>query len=455
LSTEPPAEQGFRQVEAALLARWPESRLDPSLDRIRALVDVLGSPQQAYPVIHLTGTNGKTTTARMIDELLRGFGLRVGRLTSPHLASMTERISVDGRPLTPERFVEVYADLAPYLAMVDSRQPVPLSFFEVITAMGYAAFAETPVDIAVVEVGMGGSWDATSVADGAVAVVTPVAVDHARYLGDTLAEIAAEKAGVIKAGAFAILAQQPVDAAQALLRRAAEVQATVAREGIEFGVRHRSVAVGGQMMALTGLGGTYEDVFLPLHGAHQAHNAVCALAAVEAFFGAGQGPGRQMLDTEVVRGAFARVSSPGRLEVVRRSPTVLLDAAHNPAGARATAEAIGEAFAFTRLVGVVAVAADKDVRGLLEAFEPVFAEIVVTQNSSPRSLGADELAKVAVEVFGPDRVEVTPRLDDALDVAVRLAEEEGDLGGAGVLVTGSIVTVGEARLLLGAGRKEG
>jgi dihydrofolate synthase/folylpolyglutamate synthase len=455
LSTEPPAELSFRQVEAALLARWPESRLDPSLDRIRALVDVLGSPQQAYPVIHLTGTNGKTTTARMIDELLRGFGLRVGRLTSPHLASMTERISVDGRPLTPERFVEVYADLAPYLAMVDSRQPVPLSFFEVITAMGYAAFAETPVDIAVVEVGMGGSWDATSVADGAVAVVTPVAVDHARYLGDTLAEIAAEKAGVIKAGAFAILAQQPVDAAQALLRRAAEVRATVAREGIEFGVRHRSVAVGGQMMALTGLGGTYEDVFLPLHGAHQAHNAVCALAAVEAFFGAGQGPGREMLDAEVVREAFARVISPGRLEVVRRSPTVLLDAAHNPAGARATAEAIGEAFAFTRLVGVVAVAADKDVRGLLEAFEPVFAEIVVTQNSSPRSLGADELAKVAVEVFGPDRVEVTPRLDDALDVAVRLAEEEGDLGGAGVLVTGSIVTVGEARLLLGAGRKEG
>ncbi len=453
MSTEAPAEREFRRVEAELLARWPESRLDPSLDRISELADLLGSPQRAYPVIHLTGTNGKTTTARMIDELLRGFGLRVGRFTSPHLESMTERISVDGRPLTAERFVEVYDDLAPYLALVDSRQPVPLSFFEVITAMGYAAFAETPVDVAVVEVGMGGVWDATSVAHGIVAVVTPIAVDHAQYLGHTPAEIAAEKAGVIKPGTFAVLAQQPVEAAQALLRRAVDVQATVAREGLEFGVRHRSVAVGGQVMALTGLAGTYEEIFLPLHGAHQAHNAACALAAVEAFLGVGQGPGREMLDAEVVREAFARVTSPGRLEVVRRSPTVLLDAAHNPAGARATAEALGEAFGFTRLVGVVAALADKDVRGVLEAFEPVFAEIVVTQNSSPRSLGADDLAKVAVDVFGPDRVEVTPRLDDALDVAVRLAEEEGDLGGAGVLVTGSVITVGDARLLLGAGRK--
>jgi dihydrofolate synthase/folylpolyglutamate synthase len=450
VSTEPPsAEQELRRVEAALLDRWPESRLEPSLDRISALADVLGSPQRAYPVIHVTGTNGKTTTARMIDDLLRGLGLRVGRFTSPHLESVTERISVDGKPLAPARFAEVYDDIAPYLELVDARQPIPLSFFEVVTAMAYAAFAETPVDVAVVEVGMGGSWDATNVADGAVAVVTPVAVDHAHYLGDTVEQIAAEKAGIIKRDAFAVLAQQPVEAAQVLLRRAVDVGATVAREGLEFGVRHRSVAVGGQLVALSGLAGTYDEIFLPLHGAHQAHNAACALAAVEAFTGAGQARGREPLDLEAVREAFAQVRSPGRLEVVRRSPTVLLDAAHNPAGARATAEALGEAFGFGRLVGVVSVLADKDVRGLLEAFEPVFDEVVVTQNSSPRALTADELAKAAVEVFGPDRVEVAPRLDDALDAGVRLAEEEGDLGAAGVLVTGSIFTVADARVLLG------
>jgi dihydrofolate synthase/folylpolyglutamate synthase len=457
-ATGPSGADEYRRVEAALLARWPESRLEPSLDRISALVDLLGSPHRAYPVIHVTGTNGKTTTARMIDELLRGFGLRVGRFTSPHLEAMTERISVDGEPIRPERFVEVYDDIVPYLELVDSRQPIPLSFFEVITAMAFAAFAETPVDVAVVEVGMGGSWDATNVADGAVAVVTPIAVDHARYLGDTAGQIAVEKAGIIKEGALAVLAQQPVEAAEALLRRAAEVGATVAREGLEFGVRHRAVAVGGQLLALTGLGGTYDEILLRLHGAHQAHNAAVALAGTEAFLGAGSARGGEMLDLDVVREAFARVTSPGRLEVVRRSPTILLDAAHNPAGARATAEALGEAFNFTRVVGVVAAVSDKDVRGLLEAFEPVFDEVVIAQNSSPRALGADELAKVAVEVFGPDRVEVAPRLDDALDAAVRLAEEEGELGAAGVLVTGSVITVGDARLLLGApgpGRKGG
>jgi dihydrofolate synthase/folylpolyglutamate synthase len=439
----------FDQVSAALAARWPESRLEPSLERIAALTDLLGSPQRAYPVIHVTGTNGKTSTARMIDDLLRGFGLRTGRYTSPHLGSVTERITLDGAPVSRERFVETYRDIAPYLDMVDARTPVPLSFFEVLTGMAFAAFADAPVDVAVVEVGMGGSWDATNVADGTVAVVTPVAVDHAAYLGDTPEQVATEKAGIIKSGALAVLAQQPVEAAEVLLRAVAEAKATVAREGLEFGVRHRRLALGGQMLALSGLGGGYDEVFLPLHGAHQAHNAACALAAVEAFFGAGS-LGREGLALDTVREAFAQTSSPGRLEVIRRGPTILLDAAHNPAGARASAAAVGESFGFTRLVGVVGVASDKDVAGVLEAFEPIFTEVVVTRNSSPRAMAVDELAAEAVRVFGSERVEVVPRLDDALETAVELAEAQGDLGGAGVLVTGSVVTVGEARTLLGA-----
>jgi dihydrofolate synthase / folylpolyglutamate synthase len=314
--------------------------------------------------------------------------------------------------------------------------------------MAYAAFADTPVDVAVVEVGMGGSWDATNVIDGDVAVVTPIDLDHTDRLGGTTGEIAKEKAGIIKPGATVVLAQQPVDAAQVMLKKAVEADATVAREGLEFGVVSRQVAVGGQLLTLRGLGGEYEEVYLPLHGAYQAHNAAVALAAVEAFFGVGsQRP--EPLDAETVRKAFASVASPGRLEIVRRSPTVVLDAAHNPAGARATAEAVQEVFDFSRLIGVVGASGDKNVRGLLEAFEPIFTEVVVTQNSSHRAMDADELAAIAVEVFGDDRVQVEPRLDDALEAAITLAEEEAEYAGGGVLVTGSVITVGEARMLLG------
>ncbi|NHC45115.1 bifunctional folylpolyglutamate synthase/dihydrofolate synthase [Motilibacter aurantiacus] len=440
----------MREVEAAILARTPEHDLVPSLDRIRAVVELLGDPQRAYPVVHVTGTNGKTSTARMVEALLHGFGMRTGRFTSPHLHSVRERISFDGQPIDEERFVSTYADIAPYLDLVDARSKEAggptLSFFEVLVAMGYAAFADAPVDVAVVEVGMGGEWDATNVADGQVSVVTPVAVDHQRFLGSTAPEIAAEKAGIIKAGSIAVLAQQEVEVAEVLLRRATEAGATVAREGLEFGVLTRTQAVGGQQVSLRGLGGDYEDLFLPLFGAHQAQNAAVALAAVEAFLGGGA----DTLDMDVVRSAFAGVSSPGRLEVVRRSPTILVDAAHNPAGARATAAAIPEDFAFTHLVGVVAAMADKDVRGILEAFEPVLAEVVVTEAATSRAMPVDELAALAVGVFGADRVEVVPRLDDAIDTAVALAEEQGELGGAGVLVTGSIVTVAQARGLLGA-----
>jgi dihydrofolate synthase/folylpolyglutamate synthase len=445
---DPEVDRELREVEDELLGRWPETKLEPSLDRMNALMDILGDPQRTYPSIHITGTNGKTSTARMIERLLLAFELRTGRYTSPHVQAVTERISLDGRPIDPQRFIEVYRDLQPYIGMVDGAQPHRMSFFEVLTGMAYAAFADAPVDVAVVEVGMGGGWDATNVIDGQVAVVTPIALDHTDRLGSTPGEIAVEKAGIIKKDATAILSQQPADAARTLLRRAADVEAAVAREGVEFGIVHREVAVGGQLLTLKGLGGEYEQIFLPLHGEHQARNAVAALAAVEAFFGIGT-MHQRTLDQDTVRTAFASVTSPGRMEVVRRSPTVVLDAAHNPAGAQVTAAALGEAFGFSRLVGVVGPSGDKDVRGLLEAFEPVFAEVVVTRNSTTRAMDVDELAALAVEVFGEDRVQVEPRLDDALEAAITLAEEEGEFAGAGVLVTGSVITVGEARLLLG------
>ncbi|MER6994993.1 folylpolyglutamate synthase/dihydrofolate synthase family protein [Streptomyces sp. NPDC000410] len=447
---DPEVDKALREVEADLATRWGETKLEPSVARISALMDVLGEPQRAYPSIHITGTNGKTSTARMIEALLGAFELRTGRYTSPHVQSITERISLDGAPITAERFIETYNDIKPYVEMIDQSQDFRLSFFEVLTGMAYAAFADAPVDVAVVEVGMGGSWDATNVIDGSVAVITPIDLDHTDRLGGTPAEIAVEKAGVIKQGATVILAQQPVDAAQVMLKKAVEVDATVAREGMEFGVVSREVAVGGQLLTLRGLGGEYEEIFLPLYGAHQAHNAAVALSAVEAFFGIGAQHART-LDVDTVRSAFASVVSPGRLEVVRRSPTVVLDAAHNPAGARAAAEAVTEVFGFSRLIGVVGASGDKDVKGVLEAFEPVFTEVVVTRNSSDRSMDVDELAAVAVEVFGDDRVVVEPRLDDALEAAITLAEEEAEYSGAGVLVTGSVITVGEARLLLGRG----
>lgn len=439
----------LRDVETELSKRWPENKLEPSLDRIEALMDILGQPQRSFPSIHITGTNGKTSTARMIEQLLNAFELRTGRYTSPHVETVTERISLDGAPITPERFVEVYRDIAPYVEMVDAQQPVPMSFFEVLTGMAYAAFADAPVDVAVVEVGMGGSWDATNVIDAAVAVITPIGLDHTDKLGETTGEIAVEKSGIIKPGAVAVVAQQQLDAAQTILRRAVEVDATVAREGMEFGVIRREVAVGGQLVTLRGLGGEeYEDVFIPLHGEYQAQNAALALAAVEAFFGVGGARGGQ-LDVDKIRQAFFGVSSPGRLEIVRRSPTIILDAAHNPHGAQATVAAIGEAFGFTRLVGVIGTSGDKDVAGVLEAFEPILAEVVITRNSTHRAMDVDALAALAVDIFGEDRVQVEPRLDDAIAAAVTLAEEGGDLGGAGVLITGSVITVGEARLLLG------
>jgi dihydrofolate synthase/folylpolyglutamate synthase len=438
--------QSFAEVEDALQSRWPETRMEPSLDRIRAFTQLLGDPQRTYPVIHLTGTNGKTSTGRMIDTLLRAHDLRTGRFTSPHLERINERITIDGEPLTDEEFVRAFNDVAPYTHLVDSQQPHPLSFFETIVAMAYAAFADAPVDVAVVEVGLGGTWDATNVADGAVAVVTPIGVDHAHLLGDTVELIAAEKAGIIKPGATAVLTEQLPGPAEILLRRCAEVEATPVREGLEFEVVSRVPAVGGQVVTLRSLRATYDELFLPLYGAHQAQNAVAALVAVEAFLG------DQPLDDAVVREAFSRATSPGRLEIIRRSPMILLDAAHNPHGAEAAAAALDDSFAFSPLIGVIGVMADKEYEGVLAAFEPHLAHVVCTQNSAARALPATQLAVTAREVFGDDRVTVAPRLADALDEAITLAEagESGgsSIGSGAVLVTGSVVTVGEARTML-------
>jgi dihydrofolate synthase/folylpolyglutamate synthase len=442
----------LQRVLAALASRYPsEDTMVPDLDRITLLMDLLGSPQLAYPAIHLTGTNGKTSTARMIDALVRAFGLRPGRFTSPHLDSVTERITIDGDPLTEERFAEVFDEIHAYVELVDSRSPVPMTFFEVLTGMAFAAFADAPVDVAVLEVGLGGLWDATNVVAASTSVILPVGLDHVPLLGTTLAEVATEKAGIIHAGSTVILAAQEPEAASVLLAHAALVGATVAREGLEFGVLDRSTAVGGQLVSLQGLSGRYDDVFLPLHGPHQAQNAAVALAAVEAFLGGGAGE----LDADTVRQGFADVSSPGRLEVVRSSPTVLIDAAHNPHGMAATVAALGDAFSFTHLVAVVAVLADKDARTMLEILEPAVSSIVVTESSSPRRLPVEQLRELAEEVFGEDRVHVEDRLDDAIDAAMGLADAEGSLGGdfvggSGVLITGSVVTAGEARTLLKA-----
>lgn len=440
-----PAET-YAEVEDALLSRWPETKLEPSLDRIEAFTELLGDPQRSFRTIHLTGTNGKTSTSRMIETLVRALDLRTGRFTSPHLEKMSERISIDGEPLSDEEFVRAFNDVAPYTHLVDADQAHPLSFFETVVGMAYAAFADAPVDVAVVEVGMGGAWDATNVVDADVAVVLPISVDHAQYLGDSPTAIAHEKAGIIKPGSIAVLAQQEPEVATLLIERATEVGATVAREGMEFGVVSRVPAVGGQMLALQGLRGQYDDVFLPLYGAHQAQNAVVALAAVEAF------AGEEPLDADLVRAAFAQVTSPGRLEIIRRSPTIVLDAAHNPHGAAATAAAIEDSFTFSPLIGVMGVMGDKDANGVLEAFEPHLEHLICTQNSTQRSMSADALAAAAIEIYGEDRVSVVRDLADAIDRAATLAEAGeafGDpLGSGAVLVTGSVVTVGEARAML-------
>ncbi len=426
-------------IEKALLARWPENRIAPTLERIAALVDILGSPQLTYPTIHVGGTNGKTTTARMIDSLLFEMGLRTGRFTSPHLESYLERISINGQPINAKELIFSFNDLSPYLDLMDTKFENPISFFEAMTALAFVAFAEHPIDVGVIEVGMGGQWDATNVVDADVSVITPIGLDHMEYLGNTIAEIAATKAGIIKEQGFVVLAQQTPEAAVELLRRAAEVGADVAREGLEYSIDSRAIAVGGQLISITGLRGHYDEIFLPLHGKHQASNAAAALIAVEAFFG------EQDLDIDAVRAGFANVTSPGRCEIIHRDPTIILDAAHNPHGAKAIAETLQTEFIFDDVTGIVALMADKDALGILQALEPVMNQVIVTTNSSERSMSVADLTKLANQVFGADRVfaadTLTAAIDKAIQDAVRSLSEES----LAIVITGSVVTVGEAR----------
>lgn len=450
------------QVEHLLDQRWPETRIEPSLTRISALLDLLGSPQLSYPSIHVAGTNGKTSVARMIDALVTALHQRTGRNTSPHLQSVVERISIDGKPISPAQYVATYREIEPFVQMIDQQsQASPsgagprLSKFEVLTAMAFAAFADAPVDVAVIEVGMGGRWDATNVINAPVTVVTPISLDHVDYLGGDIASIAGEKAGIINRAAegspdtVAVIARQLPQAMEVLLAQAVRTGAVVAREDSEFAVLDRQVAVGGQLLQLQGLGGVYSDIYLPLHGEHQAHNAAVALAAVEAFFGAGA---QRQLDVDAVRAGFAVVTSPGRLERLRSTPTVFIDAAHNPAGAGALAQALAGEFDFRTLVGVVSVLADKDVDGILQALEPVLDSVVVTHNGSPRALDVQSLAAAAEQRFGPDRVITAENLRDAIDTATALVDDAaaangGALSGAGIVITGSVVTAGAARTL--------
>ncbi|WP_104181784.1 folylpolyglutamate synthase/dihydrofolate synthase family protein [Arthrobacter sp. B0490] len=440
-------------VYAELLSRAPENRMEPRMAPLYRAMEILGEPNRAFPIIHITGTNGKTSTARMIESILLAHDLRTGRFTSPHLSRVTERISIDGEPVADETFVRVWDEVKPYLDIVDGELLVAgeprLTYFECVTILAYAIFADEPIDVGVIEVGLGGITDATNVGDGQVAVVTPISLDHTELLGDTEEDIALEKAGIIKPGSFLVSAIQPRGAAQVLLDRAREVGAEFRFEGVEFGVESRTVAVGGQVISLTGLAGRYGELLVPLHGEHQAENAAVAVAAVEAFLGAGE----RELRTELVRNGLRAVTSPGRLEVVRTAPSIIVDAAHNPAGARAAAKGVNEAFDFSRLVLVIGVLEDKDAAGILaelhEELGGILEDVCLTQSTSPRSIPAADLLQAALSAgFAEENINIAPGLDDALEWAVMKAEEDNDLAG-GVLVTGSITVVGEARTLLG------
>ena len=449
----------MREVEAEILARAPEHQVQPSLDRVEAVLDILGNPERTYRTVHITGTNGKTSTARMTERLLAAGGMRTGRFTSPHLATIRERISLDGEPISEEGFIAAWEDVAPYIAMVDERSQAAggprLSFFEVLAVMALAAFADYPVDVAVIEVGLGGRWDATNVIGSDVAVITPIGRDHERWLGSSITEIAREKAGVIKDGSTVIVAHQVPDAAAEIEQAVASHRAIVRRErdpeedptSPEAGVLQvldRQLAVGGQMVTFATAAAVYEDAFVPLHGEYQAHNALLALAAAEAIHGGRRLPAR------IVEDGFASVTSPGRLEVLRSSPTVLVDAAHNPHGVEALAGAIEEAFGFQHLVAVLGVMADKDAEGILAALEPVTDAVVCVPIDSPRAMDVDDLGEVAREVYGADRVVVSRQLGEGVEQAVALSEGyDTPLTASGILILGSVVLAAEARALFG------
>ena len=435
------------EIYQQIIARVPEHQVQPTLDRVTETLDILGDPQNSYPSVHITGTNGKTSTTRMIDALLGAFGVRTGRFTSPHLVDVRERITIEGDSISPDEFVRTWEDIAPYIEMVDRAHAetdgTKLSFFEVFTVMAFAAFADHPVDAAVVEVGMGGRWDATNVIDAGVGVIMPIAIDHEKWLGSTIREIAEEKAGIIKPGQIVIVAKQQEEALRVIEERAAQVDAIVRLEGRDYEVLDRQLGVGGQMITVRTPAAVYEDVFVPLFGDYQASNAAAAIAAVEAFMGG------RALDAKVVEAGMLSATSPGRLQVVRHSPTIIVDAAHNPAGAHTLGESISEAFDFERVVGVYSAMGDKDIEGVLGEVEPYLDSIVITQMPGPRAKPAEEIAQIAREVFGADRVDVQEDILEAIATAVNLGES-GDESApvTGVVVFGSVLLAGEVLRLM-------
>lgn len=433
----------LNEIETALNKRWPENKIEPTLDRILALVDALGSPHLTYPTIHIAGTNGKTSTARMVDQLLANLGYRVGRYTSPHLESFTERISIKGGSISEVEMIKTYEDIRLYLDLIDSRQLYPVSYFEALTAMAFVAFAEHPVDIAVIEAGMGGQWDATNVISSAVSIMTPIGFDHMEYLGNTLEEIAQTKAGIFKPESNVVLAAQSSQVAKVLLAQVAKVSAQPFRQGVEFALKNRAVAVGGQLISIQGVHGDYDEIFLPLYGDHQGNNAAVALAAVEVFAGV-------KLDTELIQDAFSKVSSPGRCEIVYKDPTVIIDAAHNPHGAGAIATTINTEFDFELVVGVISVLADKDVAGILKNLSAVLDYLVITENDSSRVMKPNLLAKMASEFFKEEQIEIIGDMNSAITYAIKkvVLFNQVNEGVGAVVITGSVATAGMARSIV-------
>lgn len=454
---DPAAIAELARVQAALQARAGEAQPELRLDSTRQACELLGDIHESAPVITVTGTNGKTSTVRMVDALLGAHDLRVGRFSSPHLHRLSERISVDGAEVSAFALGRVWDEIAPFLDLVDGQlaaeDRAPLTYFEALTVLAFAVFADAPVDVMVLEVGMGGEWDSTNVADAAICGFTPIGLDHQAFLGDTLEQIAATKAGILDRTLdpspaphpVAVVGEQPEAAAGVLAEQIAQRGDEALWEGEQFGVVERSRAVDGQLLNLRGAFAQYPEIFLPLHGAHQAQNAAQALAIVECFLAAEDKP----LDADVVGAGFAQVTSPGRMEIMRTEPTIIVDGAHNPAGAQALAEALDEAFDFPDVVAVVAVYADKDPHGMLEYVHRFASRIVVTQALSPRAMPVDRLAAAAEEWYDPDDVHRAPDMNAALMAAIDLVVGTEDTG-AGIVVTGSLATVAEARTLLGS-----
>lgn len=430
-----------RSVEDDLVARIPEHKLRPRLEPTLRAVQLLGDPQRAYRVIHVTGTNGKTSTTRFIERILREHGLRTGRFTSPHLVRLNERMAIDGEPVSNERLYSVWQEIKPLLEIIDSQLEAEgetkLTFFEALAVLGFSIFADAPVDVLVLEVGMGGQWDSTNVADGDVAVFTPISMDHADRLGETIAEIAATKSGIIKPGAFVLSSKQPAEASPVLREKAAEVADRFAEYGDAFEVIEVVATDLGQTFAVKTLAGEYRDIHLPVHGEFQAENAALAIAAVEAFLGAGN----QRIIDDIVRAALADASSPGRLQIIQRDPLVILDAAHNPGGAEALAGALAGTFGKPYTVGVIGVLGDKDATSFFEALDDSLVEVVVTQSTSPRAVEAQALAEVARRVLGADRVHVEKHPLKAIALAESLLPGAPTKGA--VVVTGSITLIGD------------